>query len=68
MGKNAQDVMNSYLAVAIKLSMFLWFAMTQVKMFLKKKPLINTTLGDIRKDEITFAQHSLDYDFTMLKN
>ena len=34
----------------------------------EEKPLIYTTLGDIRKYEITFAQHSLDYDFTMLKN
>ena len=29
----------------------------------EEKPLIYTTLGDIRKYEIIFAQHSLDYDF-----
>ena len=29
----------------------------------KEKSLTYTTLGEIRKYEITFTQHSLDYDF-----
>ena len=29
----------------------------------EEKPLTYTTLGEIRKYEITFTQHSLDYDF-----